>query len=194
MEYVYYMVPKKMAGQQLIPLNQLKESEPELYAEAIQKYNDHPERLKLLVKRIPQLECLWNDVLHFLPIHPSHVYEGLRSLGIKVKTDLLFYEIPVDRLSGNQTVIYHYRKEHYKGPAAPIDPIEIEVFDPVDNKIPNRLPEETFDYFQEEHAKGNQFGMFPYIPHILSLGAVDISGVRIVNWSKSSLQEEEESQ
>lgn len=186
------MVPKKMVGQQLIPLNELKKSEPELYTEAIQKYNDHPERSKLLVKQIPKLDCLWNDVLHFLPIHPSHIYEGLQTLGIRTKTNLLFYEIPVDRLSANQNVIYHYRKENYQGPAAPIDPIEIEVFDPMNNTIPNRLPTDTLHYFQEEHAKGNRFGMFPYIPHILSLGTVDISDVRIVNWSKSPLVKEGE--
>ena len=65
MQYVYHMVPEELKGEYLIPLNELKSVYPNLYGEYIQKYKDHPHREKLLTRKIPKLECLWNDVVHF---------------------------------------------------------------------------------------------------------------------------------
>ena len=65
MEYVYHMVPEELKGEYLIPLNELKRVYPNLYREYIQKYKDHTQRENLLTRKIPKLECLWNDVVHF---------------------------------------------------------------------------------------------------------------------------------
>ena len=65
MEYVYHMVPEELKGEYLIPLNELKRAYPNLYDEYIQKYKDHTQREQLLTRKIPKLECLWNDVVHF---------------------------------------------------------------------------------------------------------------------------------
>ncbi|WP_419959741.1 hypothetical protein [Psychrobacillus sp. BM2] len=45
------------------------------------------------------------------------------------------------------------------------------------------MPLDTLAYFTEEHKKGVNFGMFAYIPHILSLGNIDVKDVNIINWS-----------
>ena len=71
MGYVYHMVPKNMEGKKLIALNKLKLKNRGLYEQYIQKYYDHPDRLKLLENQVPKLDCLWNDVIHLLPLHPS---------------------------------------------------------------------------------------------------------------------------
>lgn len=183
MAYVYHMVPKKMMGNRLIPLNQLKGKNEELYEEYKQKYFNHPDTPKLLERTVPKLDCLWNDVLHFLPLHPYHIYQGLQSLGISVKSDVLFFQIPVELLLENANVLYHYPKESYGGPAAPIQPEIIEVIDVRMYKILDRLPEDALAYYKEEHKQGRGFGMFAHIPHLLSQGEVDVAKVDVINWS-----------
>lgn len=185
MAFVYHMVPEQMVGDRLIPLNRLQHTNEELYKKYREKYFNHPDRPKLLEKTVPKLDCLWNDVLHFLPLHPSHIYEGLQSLGIPVKSDVLFFRIPVERLQENPNALYHYPKENYGGPAAPIQRENIEVLDVRKYTILERLPEEALAYYKEEHEQGRGFGMFAHIPHLLSQGEVDVAEVEVVNWSGS---------
>jgi len=179
------MVPKNMSGETLMSLNKIKLLDAELYKQYAKKYDDHPERPKLLEKEIPKLNCLWNDVIHFLPIHPHLVYDALRTVGVKVKTDLLFYKIPITNLVNNQNVVYLYRKENYKGPAANIYSEDVFFIDIEEYKEITELPIDTRNYYEEENKKGNRFGMFPFIPHILSLGEVSVLDAEVINWSES---------
>lgn len=181
--YVYHMVPKEMIGKKLVPLNKLKTKQEKLYNEYVKKYYDHPERENLLKRRVPKLNCLWNDVNHFLPLKPNLVYSALKEVGVNVKTDLNFYKIPIFNLKHNKNAIYLYRKENYNGPAAEMNSEEINLIDIKMYEELYSIPADTIDYYEEEHRKGNRFGMFPFIPHILSLGEVDITNAEIINWS-----------
>ncbi|MFD1738691.1 group-specific protein [Bacillus salitolerans] len=185
MNYIYHMVPKNMKGSELHPLNELKNEYPELFERYIQKYFDHPERPKLLEKKIPKLDCLWNDVLHFLPIHPYHVYKAITDLGIKTKKEQQFYKVPIDKLQSNKTAIYLYSKEKYDGPSADIDMSEIKILNTDEYKELIELPRDTIEYYRVENEKGNRFGLFPYIPHILSLGKVNVEDVEVITWNEN---------
>ena len=174
-----------MSGETLISLNKIKLLDSELYKQYAKKYYDHPDRPKLLEKEIPKLNCLWNDVVHFLPLHPHLIYNALRTIGVNVKMDLNFYKIPTKNLVDNTNVVYLYRKENYKGPSAKINSedvlfIEIEKYEEM-----TELPIDTLSYYKEENKKGNKFGMFPFIPHILSLGEVSLVDSEVINWSKN---------
>ncbi|MGB2994167.1 MAG: group-specific protein [Paenisporosarcina sp.] len=188
MDYVYHMVSKKMTGEVLISLNEIKLMHPELYKTYSIKYFDHPERESLLLKSIPKLNCLWNDVIFLLPLHPYYVYEALHSLGVSIKKDLMFYEIPTERLMKNKNAVYFYNKENYKGPATDIPDEEIEIIDMISHQECSALPSDTLAYFTEEHKKGVNFGMFAHIPHILSLGNINVKGVNKINWSVAPVQ------
>lgn len=188
MEYVYHMVPSKMIDDKLISLNSLKEKREELYKEYAKKYNDHPDRVKLLERRVPKLDCLWNDVIFFLPLHPHHVYRALKTIGVNVKTNLLFYKIPTKNLLNNKNAVYWYRKENDKGPAREIDSEDIELIHMGIFEELTHIPEDTRNYFKKEHKSGNKFGMFVYIPHILSLGEVSIENAEVINWSEELKQ------
>lgn len=59
--HVYHLVPKNFVGNVLFSLNRLKDTLPETYATQVGKYAG---REKILERRIPKLDCLWNDVLH----------------------------------------------------------------------------------------------------------------------------------
>jgi hypothetical protein len=181
--FVYHMVPEEMIGEKLLPLNALGKIHPPLYEKYTEKYFDHPERSQLLKKQVPKLHCLWNDILHFLPLHPHHVYQTLKSLDINTKTELPFFKIPIERLLANQNAIYLYSKEHYRGPAAEIAEEEIRLIKIEDYKEMTSIPSDTADYFKNEKDKGKPMGMFHLIPHLLSLGEVDIQGVEIITWN-----------
>lgn len=183
-QYVYHMVPNNMVGNNLIALNKLKENNEELYNSYAKKYSNHPERIKLLERNILKLNCLWNDVVHFLPLNPNYVYEALTTVGIKVASNLRFYKIPIENLVDNKNAIYLYRKENYKGPAAPMNSQEVKLLDTRDYQELTSIPKDTVDYYMEEHSKGNKFGIFPFIPHVLSYGEVSIANAEIINWSK----------
>ncbi len=183
MDYVYHMVPKEMQGEVLISLNEMKLIHPELYKSYSKKYFKHPERESLLLRSIPKLDCFWNDVIFLSPLHPYYVYEALHALGVSVKKNLMFYEIPTERLIDNQNAVYLYNKKNYKGPAADIPDEEIQIIDITTYRECAALPSDTLAYFTDEHKKGVNFGMFAYIPHILSLGNINIKDVNQINWS-----------
>ncbi|MDQ0159978.1 group-specific protein [Alkalibacillus salilacus] len=184
MEYIYHIVPKQMVGDELIPLNKIKYKDTELYESYVEKYQDHPQRIKLLERKVPKLNCLWNDVVHFLPIHPYQVYKELNDIGVNASSELRFYKIPITNLENNQNVIYSYRKENYRGPAADMNEKDIEHLNLDEYEELAFVPTDTIEYFKEQHSQGNRFGMFHFIPHILSLGEVNISDVEVIKWSE----------
>lgn len=183
-EFVYHMVQKDIVGNKLVALNSFKEKNPALYERYTKKYFDHPERPKLLTKQVPKLNCLWNDVIHFLPLHPNHVYKALKSLDIKILEDLRFFKIPIEKLKDNNNAMYLYSKHKYTGPAEDIDEDEIVMMNTGDYKELTEIPADTIEYYKVEQEKGNKFGMFPYIPHVLSQGEVEIEGLEIINWNQ----------
>lgn len=128
-EFIYHMVPNQMVGDKLIPLNSLKTTYPYLYEKYTKKYLDHPERSKLLQRCIPRLNCLWNDVIHLLPIHPHYNFNTLSNLGIKTKEEVHFYKIPIGLISATRfSYLNHFtyricielRFCFYRGSASPI--------------------------------------------------------------------------
>ncbi len=68
MIYLYHSVPKNLQGNILYPLNTLKEKHPEIYEQQVSKYVG---REHMTQQRIPILDCLWNDVLHFSAVNPK---------------------------------------------------------------------------------------------------------------------------
>jgi hypothetical protein len=183
-QYVYHMVPSEMKGDKLIPLNSLKNPYPELYEKYTRKYFDNPERPKLLKKQVPKLNCLWNDALHFLPLHPHYVYKALAALKIKINEKQSFFKVPIDKLKNNKNGLYLYSKEKYKGPGEPIEEDEIKLLDIEDYKELIGLPSDTIEYYTVESGRGNRFGLFSYIPHLLSLGEVKIDNMEIITWDE----------
>ena len=70
MIYLYHSVPKNLEGSILYPLNTLKGKHPDIYEQQVSKYVG---REHIKEQRIPILDCLWNDVLHFSAVNPKEV-------------------------------------------------------------------------------------------------------------------------
>ena len=70
MMYLYHSVPRNLHGNILYPLNALTEKHPEIFEQQVSKYVG---REHITQQRIPVIDCLWNDVLHFSAVNPKEI-------------------------------------------------------------------------------------------------------------------------
>jgi len=174
---LYHLVPKNLQGKTLYPLNQLKSTHPERYAEHIKKYNWRKETLQGI---IPILNCLWNDVLHFSPVHPQQVKNNYQNAGFTVNT-LRAFEINAKTLEPSRTVIYQYLHKPSKDRSVKYSfPNNFVPYDLTKLNAMTELPESTKTYYAEMFAKGKRPLAFVGVPHVLYKGSLDISDVPII--------------
>ncbi|EFV74075.1 hypothetical protein MKY20_24540 [Cytobacillus sp. FSL W8-0315] len=57
--------------------------------------------------------------------------------------------------------------------------MEIEIY----NELKG-IPRETFEYYKIQNERGNRFGLFPFIPHLFSIGDVEIKNVETITWNQ----------
>jgi len=165
--FIYHKVPDDMQGDVLYPLNELKDRLPETYAIQVAKYKD---REWLLQREILPLSCLWNDVLHFTPVHPRLIYTSLRQAGFKYPSTR-FFEFDYTRwdpdgcaimfFSGGEDRSYHLGR--------PCDFTNIDM-----------LPSETEAYYRECYSQKANPLLFSGIPHVLYKGSVDIKNCTVI--------------
>lgn len=173
MQYLYHQVPKDQQGSILSPLNQLKISNPALYEMKASKYQG---REHIMERRIPILDCLWNDVLHFSPIPPTELKSALLEAGMKDK-EWSFYQIDPLSLDLKNTVTYlHDDIGHISVP----DVSEFVAFRSQDLPELSKIPDTTKQYWKEQYDRGVKPLIFLGIPHILYKGLIDVSVAKVV--------------
>ena len=175
MNYLYHWVPKDMRGDTLFPLNTLKEKYPDLYEKEASKYVGREE---IMQHKLPILNCLWNDVLHFSAVHPSLIKEALFEAGRTKPFDLEFFEIDPHLLDPENTIVFLYKHTDRK------DKLKEENFakyDPDNIAQYSRMPQETKDYYKEMFAQGKNPLLFHKIPHILFKGNLDTSNIKRIS-------------
>ena len=172
MYYLYHRVPEQMEGNILYPLNTLKEKNPELYEKESAKYKD---REQVMEQRIPTLNCMWNDVLHLSPIHPTDLKKALSESGIETR-EMKFYQIDPETLDPANTTVYLYAHTDKA------DNMKLENFSPYDPSMISQystVSEETKAYYKEMKAKGGRPLLFVKVPHILYKGSIDTSNIPV---------------
>src|SRR5262245_55380278 len=106
--YLYHWVPADLRGHILYPLNQLKSIYPSLYIIEAAKYQN---RESLMRVRLPILDCLWNDVLHFSPVHPSKIQQALAEAGFARKQRRYFKIDPLEKeFNATNAVIFLHQR------------------------------------------------------------------------------------
>lgn len=166
---IYHIAPKNLQGSIIYPLNGLKDTLPEIYAEEVQKYRGRPQ---LLERNIPYLDCLWNDVLHFTPVNPRKIRAAIMKAGFKW-FPLSWYEIDPEQLELNEqnTVIY-LSPMRQKGDFAVTDadfiPFTLEALVMLDS-----IPKAATEYFNHAKANNERPFLFNCVPHVLYHGAFD---------------------
>lgn len=173
MNYLYHIVREDTKGNRLYPLNSLKKKHPDLYAKYIEKYKG---REYVLKEKVLILNCLWNNTLHFSPVHPSQIKKALGDLGLNLK-HRNYYQIDPFILDSKKTVIYLNRYlgedlEKIKKDYLPYNPKGVSKY--------AHLPEETKKYYRRCVQKKIKPLLFHKIPHILFKGSLPISDLSII--------------
>ena len=171
MTYLYHFVPKNLQGHILYPLNQLKEKLPEVYQKEVAKYAG---REHVMQMKIPFLNCLWNDTLHFSAVNPREAKKALDDAGYDRAMVISYYQVEPELLDPRDTVVY------LNEPSEDNDRMREENFvhyrpDEVDRFA--YIPEATKKYYREKISEGKSPLMYHQIPHILYRGTLDVSNL-----------------
>ncbi len=168
--FIYHLKPPSLRGDELLPLNQLRVRHPALYDEAFQKYlgREHLTEVKL-----PRLNCLWNDVLHFAPIHPSLIRKALSAMSSSPILDRMWLKIPVSALSGLPAVYFDSPPSVYGGnydfEATCFRDFRIEEYSELRD-----LPKRTLEYYREQLEQEKRPLLFNGVTHVLVKGMVSV--------------------
>lgn len=166
MNFIYHGVPDSLIGNILIPLNQMRSVMPDIRDKNLKKYKGREEILK---RKLPLLNCLWNDVVHFLPLHPQKVFELQLELGlIPDIPPYKFYEINLGNLNPKKTVVFFKT-------APGEENSEVRWLSEIDFTALQEIPEATVAYYKTFVGTGELPFNYQFIPHILYKGTVDIS-------------------
>jgi len=181
--FIYHLVPKRMLGATLIPLHDLKRELPEIYARELQKYDDHPQRKQLPQRILKKLNCPQGEVLHFSPIHPHLMFQGLRSVFEDWNHSSSFYEIPIERIRGIPAIIFDMNRtgSYIFGEDEPEEMFEF--VSPETYQILTSVPPEAIEFYKQWKTRGERGApAMARIPHIMAKGKVSIEGCRIIDW------------
>lgn len=171
MYFIYHAVPEQMIGQKLIPLNLMKSVLPEVRNKNIQKYRS---RKEILERKVPLLNCLWNDTVQFLSLHPQKVFNLQHKLGlIPDVPPYKFYEIALSSIDASQTVIFSKT-------APGEENVEVSWLSEVDFGTLQEIPRATLAYYKTLVGTGELPFNYQFIPHVLFKGMVDISEQKII--------------
>lgn len=171
MIYFYHGIPEDMRGDKLIPLNKMLEVDAELREKYLEKYKGREE---ILERKIPLLDCLWNDVVQLLPLHPRKLFELQKELGlINEIPDYKYFEIDRATLDPQQTVVYFKTaqgEEH----------VTIKWLSDVNLDDLQDIPPATAGYYKSMIGTGEPVFNYQFVPHIVYKGTVDVSSVKTI--------------
>jgi hypothetical protein len=167
-----------MVGDVIYPLNQLAAVAPDVYEGQKSKYAGREEVLHF---RIPHLDALWNDAVHCSSLHPYHIYEACRAVGIDDPFRWLspwFFEIPLERIMVHRAV--WYAASDLNAPAEDFEP-----FDPARYEEGRAASAAQVAYLREVKERGERPLLFFHVPHVLVAGPIDTRGLHMIRWNES---------
>ena len=170
MPLIYHLKPRTMQGDTLMPLNQMKEHYPELYTTQLRKYEG---REALLTRKIPMLNCLWNDVLFFSPVPPEAVKEAFETIiGRWQPARWLCVETDDISISSENAVIKLPDMTREKGDFVVYEKDYIP-FVPTILATMRTIPQHTLDYYKSAHEAEQPIFAWHGIPQILYRGNIE---------------------
>lgn len=172
MEFLYHRVPKNMSGTILYPLNILKETRPDIYVQQSKKYVG---REGILTAKIPPLNCLWNDVLHFTAVEPDVMRKNLEEAGFIFEPSS-YFKVPLEMIIGDNAVAF----TNSEGKERLVPFLDYENFDIKRMAIYREIPISTLNYYRKIKLEGGRPMIYQFIPHILYKGNVDTKDLEII--------------
>ena len=173
MQALFHTVPDRMVGTVLHPLHELEDIEPEAWRQEREKYAG---REQVLEKRVPPLDCLWNDVLHLSAVHPADIIAALRGVGLE-PLRRRFFEIDPFDLDSSRTVVF---VNHRASAADDPDGSQWMPFQPDALTELSTFNEASRRYYRECAQVGRRPLLWGYLPHVLYRGPLDTRAFRII--------------
>ena len=171
MSYFYHGVPEPLTGTVLMPLSKLKSTYPELFNQHVAKYEGREE---ILERRIELLNCLWNDVIQMLPLHPQTVFNKQKQMGLIPSVPAYkFYKIDFDSLDLDKVVVFFKTAPGEKH-------TEVKWLKDVNLATIQHIPPATIAYYQTLIGSGELPFNYQFIPHFVYKGTLDISHMPII--------------
>ena len=162
-----------------MPLNDMKESLPEVYEKAAAKYKG---REVLLERRIPKLDCLWNDVLHLAPINPQIIVDYWEEIGIeKINHTIEVFKVPVDRIDEDQSICFLPQNVEYG--KLENDNNHVSKFISSDYEEQTEVTQIQKDIWKQDRKNGRQTFWYSHTTHILFKGRIDTEGLETIEVS-----------
>lgn len=157
-----------MFGSELIPLNQMPGTMSEIRALHLSKYEG---RQDILARRIPLLDCLWNDVVQLLPLHPRKIFDLQVGMGLIPEVpQYKFFKIDTHLLDPGKTVVY------FKD-APGEENVTVKWLQDTDFDELQDIPAATVAYYRSLQGTGELPFNYQFVPHILYMDTIDISDV-----------------
>ena len=158
-----------MVGTELVPLNQMTDDMSGIKTKNLKKYEGREE---ILERQVPLLNCAWNDVLQFTPVHPQKVFELQVEMGLIPKVhDAKFFEIPIESFDLDKTAVFFKT-------APGEENVTVQWLKDVDFDTLTEIPEATINYYKSLIGSGELPFNYQYIPHILFKGSLDVSNLK----------------
>ena len=174
MSFIYHGVPENMRGTTLMPLSMMQQEMPDLFQNQLKKYSGREE---ITERRIDLLNCLWTEVVQFLPLHPQIVFDLQKTLGLIPEVPpYRFFEIDLSELDPAHAAIYFKTAEGEENS-------QVKRLDEVDWENLQGVPPATRKYYASLVGTGELPFNYQFIPHVLYRGTVDISKARIIELS-----------
>lgn len=174
--FVYHLVPKQLHGKTLYPLNRLSKIAPTLAATYAKKYLG---REAILERHIPPLNCLWNDVLMFCPVHPRDIVQTFREEGYSIKPRRWF-EIPLSRFEMRHTAVYFSKLRPFNNFEQDDD--DFVSLSQVEFNSLTQITDALREHIQITRSENRTPLMFMGLPHILYKGSLSLDGIEIVEF------------
>ena len=161
-----------MKGTKLIPLNKMLEVDSKLRDKYLEKYKGREE---ILGRKIPLLDCLWNDVVQLLPLHPHQLFELQKELGLIPEIpSYKYYQIDTSTLDPSQTVVYFKT-------APGEENVTVKWLKDVKLEELQRIPEATRRYYESMVDTGEPVFNYQFVPHVAYRGAIDVASAQMIH-------------
>ncbi len=172
---LYHGVPKRMMGTKLYPLNELKNVHSELSAEYYEKYSGREEVTRQV---IPILNCLWNDVIFFIPIPPDAINFARESHGL-LPIEQEWFVVDSKTLNQSNLLLFRHRPqwtidaELEKDEYTKLDDLSV-----VQEAEVQMVPECAIWAMKKFGRKSMLFG---YMPHVLFRGTIETENLERIH-------------
>jgi hypothetical protein len=168
---ILYKAAGTVRGDEILPLNQLRDRYPDLYEVHFRKYADRPHRTRTPVY---PLDCTWGDVVFLSPVHPAPIFAALQESGRIGPVTLDYWTLDADLLDPAQTCILLKRHDPQMRPQPPED------FIPYSPEAVASLSTPSERALQRLRSLNATEPLYPWadIPHVLHRGPIPLSAFR----------------